>query len=145
AAIDLVATEIDRGRQHLAPEPAGRKVDDQRIDRQPGHALGRIHGQPDRLLGMVETDDDARLDAARTLVADADDLDAVRAARQPLALLARLEARDDAADLAGTDVENRDDAGAARLRLVLSAEPAHILRPAFFALRLSSFSAASRA
>ena len=45
------------------------------IDRQPGHALGRIDGQPDRMLGTVEIDDNAGFDALRFLVPDADDLD----------------------------------------------------------------------
>ena len=66
-------------------QPAGRQVDDQRIDGQPGHALGGVDGEPDRLLGAVEIDDDAGLHALRLLVADADDLDLVGAAAQELA------------------------------------------------------------
>ena len=80
--VDLVAAEIDGRRIGLALQPAGGDVDDQRIDGQPRHALGRVDRQPDRLLGAVEIDDDARLHAVRLLVADADHLDLVGAAAQ---------------------------------------------------------------
>ena len=91
----------------LALQPAGGDVDDQRVDRDPRHALGRVDGKPDGLLGRVEIDDDAGLDAARALVAEAEHLDAVRAAAQRLAVIARLQPRDQAADLGRADVEDR--------------------------------------
>ena len=75
---------------------------------------------------MVEVDDDARLHAVRFLVADADDLRLVGAAAQQLTLVGRLELGDDAAHLARPDVEHGDDAGTARRRAALVAEPAHI-------------------
>ena len=84
------------------------------------------------MLGAVEVDDDAGLHAVRFLVADADDLHLVGAAAQHLALAARAQLRDDAADLAGADVEHRDDAGAPLRSILLSAEPAHMLFPGFF-------------
>ncbi len=109
--VGFVAAEIDRRRKHFAAQPAGRQIDDQRIDGQPGHALGRIDRQPDGVLGAVEIDDDAGLHALRLLVADADHLDLVGARAQDLAFLARLQPRDHAANLARADVEHRDDAG----------------------------------
>ncbi len=70
-----------------AQPPAG-EVDDHRLDFDLGHPLGRIDGQPDRLLGGLEIDDRAALQAARALVADADDLRRVGAAAQRLAFSA---------------------------------------------------------
>ncbi len=52
---------------------------------------------------------DAGLDAARTLVADADDLDVVRAAGQDLAFLARRQPADHADDLRRADIQHRND------------------------------------
>ena len=110
----------------LCRRPAD-QVDDQRIDRQAGHALGGIDGQADRLFGAVEIDDDAGLDAVRLLVADADDLDLVGAARAGSGSPRAASAGDHAADLGRTDVEHGDDAGsrwptASRL----TAKPAHM-------------------
>ena len=89
------------------------------FDGDAGHALGRVDGKADRLLGGVEIGDDARLDAARALVADAEHLDRMGAAAQRLARFARLarrQPRDQAADLARSDVEDRDDGRPARQR-----------------------------
>ena len=78
------AAEVDGRAEGLAAEAAAREGDDQRFDRQPGHALGRVDREADRLLACVEVDDDAGLDAARPLVAEAEHLDVVGAARQHL-------------------------------------------------------------
>ena len=53
-----------------------------RPDRDLGHALGGVDRLPDRLLGRVEIDDDARLDAARARGGEAEHLDGMRAAPQ---------------------------------------------------------------
>ena len=74
--LDRLAGDRDAGRVGLAGEPAGGEVDDERIDRDPGAALGGVDREADRLLGGVEIDHDAGLDAARALVAEAEHLDA---------------------------------------------------------------------
>ena len=119
-----------------------------RIDGQPGHALGGVDRKADRLLGLVQIDDHAGLDAARFLVADADDLRLVGAAAQQLAFADRLQPGDHAAHLARTDVEYGDDAGAARRTVLLGAEPAHTFFPGFdlvFTAFMRSLIAAVRA
>ena len=108
--VDLVAAEIDRGGIDVAAQATGGDVDDERVDRHAGHALRRIDGEPHRALHGIEIDDDAALDAARLLVADADDLDAMGAPGEQLAALMRSELADHADDLRGADVEHRDGA-----------------------------------
>ncbi len=41
-------------------EPAAGQVDDDRLDLDLGHALGRVDGEPDRVLGGFEIDDRRR-------------------------------------------------------------------------------------
>ncbi len=81
------------------------------FDRQAGHALRGIDGEADRLLGSIQIDDDAGFDAARFLVTDTEDFDAVGTARQMGALLTRTQTRDDAAYLARTNIKNCQGAG----------------------------------
>ena len=115
--LDLLAGEGDARRVGLAGQASAGDVDDERLDGDPGHALGRVDGEADRLLGGVEIGDDARLDAARALMADAEHLDRVgasRAAPRPIPRAHGSQPPDQAADLARADVENRDDGGAPR-------------------------------
>ena len=107
--LDFLAAEIDGRGIDVAAETAGRNVDDQAVDREAGHALGGIDGKADDAFERVEIGDHAGLDAARTLVADADDLDIVRAARQNLAFLARRQPADHADDLRRADIEHGND------------------------------------
>ena len=112
--VGLVAAKIDGRREGFALQPAGGHVDDQRIDRQPRHALGGVDGEPDGLLGPVEIDDDARLHALRLLMADADHLDRCVRPRSSLPSSRGLSLRDHAADLVRADIEHRQSAGPAR-------------------------------
>ena len=117
------------------------------VDRQPGHALGRIDGQPDRLLGAVEVDDHAGLHAARLLVADADDLRPCGCGRGSSWLSSRgFSSRDHAADLARTDIEHGDDAGPlARAAVAVDRQASSYLRSSGLLAGLArSLSAASR-
>ena len=102
-------------------------------------SLVRIDGETDNALGGIEIGDDAVLHAAGFLVADADDFDIVRAARQDLALGARRQPADHADDLGGADVEDRDDMsplGRKRLQARQAemgrTENAHVRFAAFF-------------
>ena len=104
--IDLVPAKIDGGRVDVAAKATRRDVDDERIDGDASHAFRRVHGQPDGAFHGVEVDDDAALDAARLLMSDAHHLDAMGAAGQQLAALARRQLADHADDLRRTDVEN---------------------------------------
>jgi hypothetical protein len=104
--LDFLAAEIDRCSVDVAGKTAGRQIDDQALDRETGHALGRIDCQADDALERIEIGDRAGLDAARALVADADDFDVVRAAGENLALLARRQATDHADDLRRSDIEH---------------------------------------
>ena len=111
---DRLAGEIDGSRAGLAGEAAGGNVDDERLDGDAGHALGGVDGDADGLLGRVEIGDDARLDAARSLMADAEHFDGVGAPTERLARFGRSEPRDEAADLGRADVEDRNDRRTAR-------------------------------
>ena len=90
----------------------------------------------DRLLGLGQIDDGAAFHAAGLGVADTEYLDAVAAPAQHLLRRLRLEAGDQAHDLAGADVEGRHDRRTPRRdRLHLGREAvaeAHALPPFFF-------------
>ena len=107
AVAHRLAAQRDVGVVDARAEPAAGHVDDDGLDLHPGHALGGIDREPDRLLGRLEVDDRAALHAARALVADADDAGAMRAAAQRLASVDRRQPGDQADDLAGADVEHR--------------------------------------
>ena len=87
------SADVDARREGLALQPAAGEVDDQAADRDLGHALGRVDGEPDRALGFLEVDDDAGLDAARASGGEAEHLDRMRAAAQLLARHAASAAR----------------------------------------------------
>ena len=87
-----LAGDGDACRIGLAGEPPGGEVDDEGIDRDAGAAFGGVDRKPDRLLGGVEIDDHARLDAARTLVAEAEHLDRMGAATHRLGRFAHRSA-----------------------------------------------------
>ncbi len=57
--VGFMAAKVDGGRKGFALQPARRHVDDQRIDRQPRHALGGVDRQSDGMFGAVEIDDHA--------------------------------------------------------------------------------------
>lgn len=137
--IDFLATEIDGRGVDVALQATGRDVDDQALDGEAGHALGRIDGETDHTFGGIEIGDDAVLHAAGFLVADADDLDIVRAARKNLALGARRQPADHADDLGGADVEDRNDVSPLRGKRLQArqaemgrTENAHVRFAAFF-------------
>src|SRR5262249_25906449 len=101
-----------------------------------------------RLLGFGEIDHGAGLDAAGAGVADAEDLDGVRAPAQRLLRHARLQPSDQAGDLAGADVEHGNERRALeRQRLHLGGnamtERVHALPPLPFGFLI--LSASSRA
>src|SRR5690606_5061725 len=102
------------GREALRREPPAREVHDDRLDLDLRHPLGGIDGLADRLLGRLQIDDDAALETERTLMADAEHAHLVRPAAQYVALAHGDELRDEADDLAGADVEHRQEGALAR-------------------------------
>ena len=66
------------------------------------------------MLGRLKVDDRAALHSVRALMADAEHLAPVRAAAQRARRLHRAQPRDQADDLRGADVENRQDRALAR-------------------------------
>ncbi len=76
-------------------EPSAGDGDDDALDLQAGHALGRVDRGADRALGLLHVDDDAALEAPGALMADAEDAAAMR----------------EAAALRGVGLEPGDDAG----------------------------------
>ena len=115
-AFGFMPTKVDGGRRCFALQPAGRHVDDQRIDRQAGHALSCINRVADHFFSRIKIGNDAGLHAFGAVMANADDADVVGTAAQQIALFARRKLADDAADLGGADVQHGDDAGAAGSR-----------------------------
>ena len=107
------AADVHAGGERLALQASAGDIDDEAADGDLGHALGRVDGEPDRLLRLVEIDDDAGLDAARTGRREAEHFHRMHAAAERLAV-ARLQPRDHAADLGRADVEHGDGRGAAR-------------------------------
>ena len=81
---DGFAAQRGLGAEALRRQETARHVDDDAADLDAGHALGRVDGEARGVLGRLEIDDRAALDAVRALVADAEDLAAVRAARSAL-------------------------------------------------------------
>ena len=75
----------------------------------PGHAFGGVHREADGGLGLVHVDDHAALDAARTLMADAEDAGAMGAAAQHVGGFGRDQLGDQADDLGGADVEHAEN------------------------------------
>jgi len=88
-------------------EATSGNIDDKAIDGQAGHALCGVDRKTDRLFSRIQIDDDTRLDATRTLMADAQHFHAVRAAWQQCAALMRTQPCDDAGNLARPDIQNR--------------------------------------
>ena len=70
-----------------------------RLDFDLRHALCRVDGEADRLLGGLEVDDRAAFQPARALVADADDAGAMRAAPQRVRFGDRVQAGHEATTL----------------------------------------------
>ena len=102
-----------------------------------GHALGGIDGLTNGVLGLRQIDDTAGLHAARIGMAEADDLDGVAAAGQDLLRLLRPQPRDQADDLARSDVERGNERAAPRrnrlhLRRQAVTEGVHASPPFFF-------------
>ena len=95
-------------------EPPAGHVDDDAADLDAGHTLGRVNGQADGVFGRMKIDHRAALDAARALVTDAEHLAAMGAATQSLGRLHRRQARDQADDLGGADVEHGENGALAR-------------------------------
>ncbi len=82
ALADRLAAQRDLGVEQLRRQPAARHVDDDAVDLDPRHPFGGVDRQADRVLGGVEIDNRAGLDAARTLMADAEHAAAMAALRQ---------------------------------------------------------------
>ena len=105
-AFDLLPPQIDVGREGLGAQAAGRDIDDPRLDCEARRALGHADNGAHRLFGLLDIGDHAGLDAGAGAVAEADDLDHMRAAAQRLALGTRRQPRDDAADLGRANIEH---------------------------------------
>ena len=106
---DRDVAEIDRRSVDVRTDATGGNIDDQALDREARHALGRIDGEAHDVFNRIEIGDHAGLDAMRTLVPETDHLDIMRAARQHGGFTARRQASDNADDLGRTDIENRND------------------------------------
>ncbi|ENN87739.1 hypothetical protein RHSP_46627 [Rhizobium freirei PRF 81] len=106
---DFLPAQVDGRGVDVAAEATSRDIDDQAVDREAGHALGGVDGEPNNAFQRIEVGDDAGLDTAGALMTDADDLDVMRAVRQNLALFARRQTADHANDFRRADIENRDD------------------------------------
>ena len=65
------ARHVDFGAVVVRAEAPARHIDDDALDLDLGHAFGRVDGQANRLLGLVEIDDGAALDATGLLMGDA--------------------------------------------------------------------------
>ena len=146
AVADGAGAQIDARRVMLrADAPAG-QVDDDRLHLDLGHAFGRIDRGADRALGAVEIDDRAALQPQRTLMADADDTGDMGASAQSFIGLGRMQLGDQADDLAGADVEDRQRRALARgkrahaRRQALGGRMVHA-SPPFFLLLFFSISA----
>ena len=88
--------------------------DDDALDLHAGHAFGGVDREPDGGFGLVHVDDDAALDAARPLMADAEDAGAMGASAQHVRGLGRDQLGDQADHLGGADVEHAEDRALAR-------------------------------
>ena len=95
-------------------ETTAGEVDDDRLDFDLRHALGRMNRLADRAFGCFQIDDHAALQPSRTLMSDAEDPRHMGAAAQGFDLVDRLQFRNDADDLAGADIEDRQDGALAR-------------------------------
>ena len=109
ALADSLAAQANFGFEEMRGQPAARHVDDDAVDLDPRHALGGVDRKADRALGRVEIDDRARFHAARALMADAEHPAAMGALAQRRRSVHRRQARDQADDLGGADVEHRQD------------------------------------
>ena len=114
-AVDIVvrhglAADRHLGAVVLRRQAAARDVDDDGSDLDAGHALGRVDGETDRVLRLFHVHHGAALDAARALVADAEDAAPVGAAGQGVGSLGRVQLGDQAGDLGRADVEHAQDA-----------------------------------
>ena len=140
---DRAGAQIDAGRVMLRGDAPAGQVDDDRLHLDLRHALGRVDRGTDRLLGAFEIDDRAALEAERALMADADDAGDMGAPAQPLIGLGRVQLGDQADDLAGADVENRQRRALARRerthprREALGGKVVHASPPFFLVLLLS--------
>ena len=115
------ATSIDAEINSLASRPAETETTTD-FELHLGGALGEIDGLAHRRLDLGEIDHGAGLHAARERVAEADHLDRVGAPRQHVLRRARLEARDQAGDLAGADIERGDHRRTPRRQAASSSE-----------------------
>ena len=138
------------GGEQFAGEPAGRDRQHDRFDLDRRHALGAIDGLTDGFLGLRQIDHAAGLHAARAGMAEADHFDGVGPARQHLLRRMRPQPRDQAGDLARSDIERGDERAAPRrdrlhLRRQAVMEGIHALPSFFFFLSLSASSRACAA
>src|SRR5581483_6971805 len=136
--------------EQLAAQPSAGERDDHGFELHLRHLFGEIDGVANGLFRGGEIDDGAAFHPARGDMTEAEDLDAMAATPQHLLWRLRLEARDQAGDLAGADVERGDHGLAARrdglhLRGHAEGNDGHASPPLRFTFFSFSLIAASRA
>src|SRR5260370_32434044 len=99
---DLAAVDVDLALDQARRVEAAGEIHHDLAQCLTGHLLGGVDGGEDGMARRVEIDDDAALDAARNLVADAGNL-------RP----ATVVAREEAAHLGGADLKAADGSGRA--------------------------------
>src|SRR5579883_778483 len=111
---NLAAGDMDLRLIKMRSKPAPRRINDHAFNLNSRHTLGGINCEPDRCFRRFEIDNRAGLNAARALMADADNAAPVRAPAQSIRLIARAEARDEADDFRSSNVEDRKHRAFAR-------------------------------
>ena len=149
AFADRRAGDLDRGRDEFAGRASGGDRDDDGVELHSRGALGEVGALAHRGFRLGKIDHGARLHAAGKRVAKADDVDRMGAQAQHVLGRPRLEAPDQAGDLAGADIERGDEhrtVGRQRLHLRREAEleGAHALPPFFLRLVLGRVDARLR-
>src|SRR5436190_750798 len=146
---DAGTGDVDVDRIRLAGGTAGRKRQHHRLKLYRSVVLGEIDSMAHRLFDLRQIDHRTGLHAARLGVANAENLDAVGTPAQRVLRTLRFESRNQADDLAGADVQPRDDGRTARRhRPHLRGEAvmeAHAAPPFFFGLLALSASARAAA
>ena len=143
---DGLAAQRGAGAEARGGQAAARHIDDDPANLHARHAFGRINGEAGGVLGRVQIDHRAALDAVRALMADAEHFASMRASAQGLRRLHRRQAGDQANDLRGADVEHRKNGAFARRDLPHARRErmeAHSWAPFFAACASAQAAAAS--
>ena len=96
-------------RYGAALRPAAGNADEHLADREAGHALGRVDGEPDGLLGFADVDHDPCPDAARGLMAETQNRELGARVVADRRMPGNHWLGDQAADLGAADIDGRDD------------------------------------